>query len=339
MPLLKIAIVVLNFNGWDDTHKCLASIGSQTKSPAQVILVDNASKENRCAEIHSDFPAVRLYRNSMNRGFAGGNNDGIKIALEANPDVIFILNNDTIISRDAIELLSAGFNRHPEYGIIGPIINYMDEPEVVRTDGCLFNLPGQAGFFTRKVVPPSETDITVLPTDIVNGCAMAVRRQVFERIGVLDESYFIVHEESDFCLRAARAGFRNGILDRVLVWHKGSSSFQREGKEYQRYYDARNLWRLLQRYHGFNGRPRTKSYLEYFRYVYYRYCHEIESGNPGAALACSEGLVDAIMRRTGPRRSKSRSLASRGIASLFVTLKQLSKTLETSKKTHAHTSI
>ncbi len=89
---------------------------------------------------------------------------------------------------------------------------------------------------------------TITDVDIVNGCCMMVRAEVLARVGLIDERFFLIHEESDFCLRARQAGFKCGVMAEALVWHKGSSSFKRSGKRWQRYYDARNLYLLLSKH-------------------------------------------------------------------------------------------
>src|SRR5204863_3144494 len=119
----------------------------------------------------------------------------------------------------------------------------LEEPDTVMTDGCVFNAPGYEGFFQRRPVPLAPGALPrVTEVDIVNGCCMMIAAPVFRRVGLVDERFFLIHEESDFCLRARRAGFRCGVLGEVLVWHKGSSSFKRTGRQTQRYYDARNLY-------------------------------------------------------------------------------------------------
>src|SRR5262249_51220569 len=148
-------------------------------------------------------------------------------------------------------------------------------------DGCTFNDRGQPGFFQRRPIdlvmqdPPAITEV-----DIVNGCCMMVAAPVFERIGLIDERFFLVHEESAFCLRAYRAGFRCGVIGEALVWHKGSSSFQRSGKALQRYFDARNLALLLGKHPARRPEQRSpvRSRWEYLRYVYHRYTLEKEQG-------------------------------------------------------------
>ena len=242
MAAPRVWIVPVNFNGLEDTRKCLRSLAALT-SPASVVVVDNASNEDPTSTLQQEFPSVQLIRNPVNAGWSGGNNAGIRFALGRGADFILLLNNDTTVHPELVARLLAAAEAHPECGIIGPVIRYMDEPELAMTDGTRFNRPGYPGFFQRQPVP--EREAVVEETDIVNGCCMMVRAAVFERIGLIDDRFFLIHEEADFCLRAREAGWSCGILAEGLVWHKGSTSFKRSGKRWQRYYDTRNLGLLL----------------------------------------------------------------------------------------------
>jgi GT2 family glycosyltransferase len=174
------------------------------------------------------------------------------------------------------------------------------------TDGCVFNPAGAPGFFQRKAVALEPADSpTVTEVDIVNGCCMMIAAPVLARIGLVDERFFLVHEESDLCLRARRAGFRCGVLSEALVWHKGSVSFRRTGQGTQRYYDARNLFLLLRKHlftHARRGPNRSR--WEYLKYVYYRYAIEREQDEKAGADAVLEGFADALAGRYGPRNGR-----------------------------------
>ena len=297
-------IVPVNFNGLDDTRKCLRSLAGLT-TPASVVLVDNASADDPTATLRADFPWAHVVRNPVNGGWSGGNNTGIRYALDRGADLVVLLNNDTTVRPDFVARLAAAAAAHPGYGVIGPVIRYMDEPDLVMTDGTAFNRPGRPGFFQRLPVPECETDPpAVAEVDIVNGCCMMVRADVFRRVGLIDDRFFLIHEESDFCLRVREAGWKCGVLAEPLVWHKGSSAFNRSGKRWQRYYDARNLGLLLSKHR--TPRPKLASYALYLRYAYHRYCHEREDGQPDAADAVLEGLVDVATRRFGPHRRRRR---------------------------------
>lgn len=299
----NVWIVPVNFNGTEDTRKCLRSLAALS-APANVVVVDNASAPDPCAALRAEFPWVHVVRNNANLGWSGGNNTGIRYALARGATHVVLLNNDTTVAPDIVERLLAAFAAHPRFGVIGPVIRYMDEPDVVMTDGVTFNPPGFPGFFQRREVPERASEPPAVDdTDIVNGCCLMVRADVFARVGLIDDRFFLIHEEADFCLRVLRAGFACGVLAEPLVWHKGSTTFKRAGKKWQRYYDTRNLALLLRRHRRASA---PTAYRTYLRYAYHRYCHEREANAPDAADAVLEGLIDAALRRTGPYRTRTR---------------------------------
>ena len=318
MPVAsRLWIVVLVYNGLEDTKACLRSIAAMTGPAVTTLVVDNGSTPELATELAREFPWARVMRNPSNEGYAGGNNRGIETALREGAEWVLVLNNDTIVAPDLASVLLETADAHPEYGAIGPVISFMDEPGTVMTDGCLFNRAGHPGFFDRHPVPLTGLVETV---DIVNGCAMMISAAAFREAGLIDERFFLIHEESDMCLRVMRAGLKCGVLGRILVWHKGSSSFKRSGKRLQRYYDARNLQLLLRKQRAAHvaGRGMRESWSTYTKYVYYRYCIEQEAGQPDAALAVLEGVHDGLLGHYGiftPRRRPLLPLL-RGLADL-----------------------
>jgi GT2 family glycosyltransferase len=304
----NVWIVPINFNGLEDTRQCLRSL-AELSPAASVVVVDNGSKEDPIAALKAEFPWAHAVRNAENRGWSGGNNVGIRFALERGAEFVVLLNNDTTVHPRLVGRLLAAAVANPGFGVLGPVIRYADEPDVVMTDGVAFNRPGYPGFFQRRPVPEHESDPpTAAEVDVVNGCCMMVRAGVFRRVGLIDDRFFLIHEEADFCLRAREAGFRCGVLAEALVWHKGSSAFKRSGKRWQRYYDTRNLGLLLSKHaaRGNTGRGGLASYLAYLRYAYHRYCHEREDGQSDAADAVLEGLIDLATRRFGSYRPRRR---------------------------------
>jgi GT2 family glycosyltransferase len=302
----KVWIVSVNFNGTDDTRVCLRSL-AVLSSHSQVVVVDNASIPDPTPELSAEFPWVHFVRNDANLGWSGGNNTGIRFGLARGAEYIVLLNNDTSVAPQLVERLLAAFAENPRFGAIGPVIRYMDEPDVVMTDGVVFNPPGFPGFFQRSPVPERTAEPPAVDeSDIVNGCCMMVRADVFRRVGLIDERFFLIHEEADFCLRMKRAGYARGVLAEPLVWHKGSTSFKRAGKKWQRYYDTRNLALLLRLHSSLNHRGQLATYATYIRYAYHRYCHEREANQLEAADGVLQGLIDAAARRTGPYRARTR---------------------------------
>jgi GT2 family glycosyltransferase len=303
----NIWIVVLTYNGLEDTRKCLRSIAA-CGATVKTVVVDNASSDCTVEAIRAEFPWAHLVVNDANFGFTGGNNRGIEYALERGAGWVVMLNNDTTVTPDFGERLSLAAAANADFGIIGPIVNYMDEPDTVMIDGFIFNAPGYEGFFQHSRLAARRADPPVVrEVDVIDGCCMMIAAGVVGRIGLLDDRFFIYHEVVDFCLRARRLGIRSGTLTEQLVWHKGTSSFKKTGKRLPRYYDARNLGLVLWKHRAatHHGRQALGSLLMYLKYIGWRYAVEREDGHLESASAIIEGLCDAIAGRFGaykPRR-------------------------------------
>jgi GT2 family glycosyltransferase len=311
MAMDSVCIVVLSYNGLQDTRKCLASLQGALRPGATPLLVDNGSTDGTQEAVAREFPWCQILRVDKNNGPSAGNNAGIRHALDAGFKWVLLLNNDTTVSEGLVERLMTAAAAHPDYKVIGPVINYMDEPALVMTDGVTFNPPGRGGLFIRKPVPLAEGRTPgITPVDVVNGCCMLISADVFRSIGLFDEEFFIYHDETDFCLRALEHGFKCGVISEQLVWHKGSSSFKATGKRFARYFDTRNLVYLLRKHRGarLHGRGRAQTASTCFRYLYFRYCHEREDGHPDAADAIIAGLLDGLAGRQGPFADRRRPM-------------------------------
>ena len=321
-----VAIVVLNYNGLDDTLKCLASLREVSYSPSMLILVDNGSNIDPEPRARGVCATLTVIKTGANLGYAGGNNIGIRRALEQGAEFVLILNNDTTVDPSIVSTLIDAFAGDPALGIVGPVINFIDEPGTVRTDGVRFNTGPGTEFFQRLPIPLRPGVRTPVPVDIVNGCCMMVKSEVFRSVGLFDEKLFIVHEESDLCLRAQRLGFVCAVLGETLVWHKGSSAFQRAGLKLQRYFDTRNLFYLIRRHSGRVGQSRRQksSLWHYVRYAYYRYAIEIESGQAAAGRAVADGVWDALLGQTGPYDERRRCIGRYLVRRFFAAVQAMS---------------
>jgi GT2 family glycosyltransferase len=299
-----LAVVLVNFHGIADTLECLRSLES-ARDAMRVIVVDNASGNDEARRLAEAFPWITLLESQHNLGWSGGNNLGIREALKpcdpstASSDIVLLLNNDTVVDPSILAEIRTAIEQG--WDVVGPIINEYSDQSRIQTEGVRFNRIGGSGFF--ESIQVSEVSSGIASTDIVNGCAVAIHKKVFDQIGMIDDRYFLICEESDFCLRAQKAGFKLGIIPKSLVWHKHSVSFQRAGKPLQRYYGTRNLFLLLTKHWGGTGRRGLfGSMYAYLKNVYHIHCHELEVANREGAEAIMIGLSDGILGRFGPRR-------------------------------------
>jgi GT2 family glycosyltransferase len=310
LPPPRIAIVTVNYHGVKDTLECLHSLQPQLDERTFAIAVDNDSPPSEILAIRAAFPTMLTIANPVNEGYAGGNNRGIELALQEGADWVLLLNNDTVVS-DAIFKRLREAIASTKFSILGVVINEFHDRNQVQTEGVRFNPKGFPSFFQSISLPITNTDPpTVSEVDIVNGCAVMISRSVFEAIGLIDERFFLICEESDFCLRAQAAGFKLGVVHETHVWHKHSVTFAKAGKPLQRYYGTRNLWLLLTKHWGGEGRRGlVASMLFYVRHTYHLFCHERELGNKVGAEAMMVGFRDALLGRYGNRPIQSSLLA------------------------------
>ncbi|MDN3507044.1 MAG: glycosyltransferase family 2 protein [Simkaniaceae bacterium] len=244
----KVGVIVLNWNGREDTSQCLLSLQELT-SPVEVYLVDNGSTDGSLELFKKDFPHFRLIENGFNLGYAGGNNVGIELALKEGCEFIFILNNDTVVDVGIIEAFLESFKRE-SVGILGARIYRMDDPKRLDHIGGLWN--GRKMDFDYVGYKAKDEDIPG-ELDYVCGAAIMVRREVFEKVGLFDPRFFLFWEEADFCMRARKAGFLVEHCRSAKVWHKISASFT-GGKPHAAYFLWRN--RLLWIERNFSGRKK-----------------------------------------------------------------------------------
>lgn len=233
----QVAVVILNYKVKKETLGCIKSVLGSDYKNLQIIVVDNNSGDNLEKEIKK-FSDVIFIQNKKNLGFTGGNNVGIKYALISGADYIFILNPDTIIDKSCIFALVNNIN---EGDILGPKIYFYKSHKIWYAGGILdkLNVIGKH----RGV---DEEDIgqykSIEETDYVSGAALFTKKEVFDKIGFFDENYFLYYEDSDFCLRAKKAGFKILYIPEALVYHKNAQSTGL-GSPLQDYFITRN--RLL----------------------------------------------------------------------------------------------
>lgn len=252
-----VSIVILNWNGHEDTLACLKSLALCSYDNFEVIVVDNASTDDSVSIISetvrrwepaegekafaiaggmydSSHPSgktdLHLVENIENMGFARGNNRGIACAMAHDPALVLLLNNDTVVEPHFLESLVEFFNTHPEYMAATPQIRYYDEPEKIwNCGGRISSLGVRKYYFGEKHIsalpPAGHLDIT-----FVTGCALMLRRELVTAHGMLSEKFFFGEEDVEFSLRMKKHGVKMACVLPSLIYHKLGASISKTGR-------------------------------------------------------------------------------------------------------------
>lgn len=264
----KIYIIILNYNGWKDTIECLESVLKLDYSNYQIVVCDNNSTDasfekmiewaqgKRCIEktlyknivyplerkpisyailnknLEKRIEKVLFLQTGKNLGFAGGNNKGVHYALKQNDfSYIWFLNNDTIVQKDSLCILEKYINKNPKLGICGSKLLYYDNPQ---------NIQGLAGYYNpilgigRHICKEYELN----NMSYVIGASMLVKKAFIEKIGLMNEFYFLYYEELDWAKRAEKIFDIGTCLDSIVYHKEGSSIGSRSS--FSEYYLLRN---------------------------------------------------------------------------------------------------
>lgn len=325
----RLAIVILNYNGYKDTIACLESVCSGPPRGCVVIVVDNFSPDESVAQLKQWMqnylpplrqsawsamattctandgqaggrPGVVLLEAKNNSGFSGGNNLGIRYALQLGAAWILLLNNDTIVECDSLKRLIEGAERSGAQLAGCTVYEYADASKAWYLGGK-FSWWGDRDL---KCLPKgvSEAQETV-ETDWITGCCTLIKREVFERIGLLDEHSFLYFEDADFCRRAASAGFRRVLVLGSKIYHKAGRSVGRESA-LGCYHATRSRVYFHRKHYSL---PAHASFLLVFSLsrCLRAFCWLLQ-GRPDLGSASLRGLWDGMLSRKAPLAGHSR---------------------------------
>lgn len=230
--MTDVTVSVVSLNTQNLLAACLRTVEASTGVTLDICVVDNHSTDGSTEMVRRDFPAVRLIRNSENRGFAAANNMAIR---GVSSRYVLLLNPDTEVPPDAIASMVAFMDRTPDAAMCGPQVRFPDG----RFQSCGYLFPTllrevrqskRVGSVVRWLVgddTPSTVPDSPVERDWVDGCCLLIRTSVIEQIGLLDEQYFLYAEELDWCFQARQRGWRIFALPHVtIVHHLGQSSGQ-----------------------------------------------------------------------------------------------------------------
>jgi hypothetical protein len=224
LPL--VSVIVLTYNKWPLTERCLRSVRSLSDYPRlEIIVVDNASTDatrQKLGEIADQDQRVRLSLNDRNLGFAAGNNVGLQAA---GGEYVILLNNDTVVTRGWVRDLIRPLQIDPRIGMVGPLTNRIgNEQRVAVSYDDLREMASAARQLVRRSLRQT------LAVRVLAFFCVALRRAMIDELGPLDEAYGVGYfEDDDYCMRAARAGWKMVVADDVFIHHHHSASFQALG--------------------------------------------------------------------------------------------------------------
>lgn len=212
----RVAIVVLNWNGWADTLKCVASLEKLESSDAQILLVDNGSSDDSVEEFQRRIPHIKLLQSGANLGFGGGCNVGIRHAMQERFEFIWLVNSDAQVAPDALSELVRLAESNPRLGAIGSVIYDADQPDCVQVWGG-GRVNGWLGTSHHQKAPG--------PVDFVSGASVLLRTEALGEVGLFDsERFFMYWEDTDLGFRMCKAGWLLAVAPNSRVWHRESSS-------------------------------------------------------------------------------------------------------------------
>ncbi|PIY97335.1 MAG: hypothetical protein COY66_00355 [Candidatus Kerfeldbacteria bacterium CG_4_10_14_0_8_um_filter_42_10] len=226
----KIYVIIVTWNGQQYIADCLNSLYSQKdQGSLGVIIVDNNSKDQTKEIIKSNFKDIVLIESNTNLGFAKGNNIGIRKALELGAESIILLNQDTEVAPDFIDQGLQYLRENQKVGLASPIILYPREKRIWFAGAKIYHGKEILTHFTTKIGHHLSKKNILKEMDKNNAvdwlpaCALFIKREVVDRIGLLDENFFMYGEDVDYSLRAVKAGFQLGLIPNSYIIHKENS--------------------------------------------------------------------------------------------------------------------
>ena len=297
---MKVFVVIVNFNRTRETLECLRSVGNlEIKDNWQLktIVIDNSPEKTLKKEIKK-FSNVKLIETKQNTGFAGGNNIGVKYALKNKADFVMLLNNDAFIAPKALIYLIEAIVKKGNIGIIGPKIyfapgfEYHKQKYQKKDLGKIIWYAG--GHIDWQNIMGVHENIDKIDkgqfskpkeAEFISGCCMLIKKEVFEKVGLLDEKYFLYLEDMDFCVRSKKAGFKLFFEPKAIVWHKNLGTSKKTASGIQAYYYTRN--RLLFAFKYADPRAKAAIFKESLKLLI--------KGNSRQ----KKGVIDFYLRRFG----------------------------------------
>jgi GT2 family glycosyltransferase len=222
----KVFVIVLNYNGGGLIENCLKSLEKVNYSNLHILVVDNNSSDDSVFKIEKKFSDLKIINNKKNFGFSKGNNVGIDFALKNDADYVLLLNQDTEVEPDFLSKLIKEGEKDNKTGLLSPII-FLEKTKKIWFSGGRINWWNMKAFHEFDLVKSKSFE-----TSFLTGCSLLIKREVLEKIGPLDEDFFLYWEDVDYSVRAKKAGFKIKVVPESVIYHFESSNELNENKVY-----------------------------------------------------------------------------------------------------------
>lgn len=248
----RTAIILLNWNSYEHTANCIASLQQVTPANFDVIVVDNGSSDGSGTMLKQNFAHIKYIQAPTNLGFAGGNNKGFEYAIAHGYEYSLMLNNDTFVEPNFLELLTNYMDAHKNVGAIQPKIFFNNNRQKIWNGGSYF-LSWLGWTYSKnymRTAGPAQNNFAEV--DWITGCALLVRTSIVQQIGALNDHFFIYYEDVDFSFRIREAGYKLIFHPQSVIYHIAgmANKAKVKGKEgyanpYVHYLNFRNhIWVL-----------------------------------------------------------------------------------------------
>ncbi len=240
-----VCIILVNYNGYEDTKECVESILECHYSNYKIIIVDNASKDTHALKNDSFLNEhCEIIYSPNNDGFSEGNNIGIQAAEKYDPKYVLLLNNDTVVLPDFLNELVMAAQSEPNVAITTSIINYYYNKDKSWYNYGNYN---RALGYTTMVTSNDKIPNKPFPISFSTGCFMLISYEFIKNCGMLSNDYFLYSEDTEYCMRAIKGGYKMLCVPKVLIYHKVNASTG-TGSKMQQYYLVRNYLIVAKEY-------------------------------------------------------------------------------------------
>jgi len=256
---MKIASIILTYNDFEKTKKSINSLIESNLSKSIehfIIVIDNGSSDKYLEGLKnlqkdcSKFEKIKFTFNKKNLGYGGGNNIGISYALEdIQADAILLINNDAYLEKNTLNELINFLFSDPNIGIVGPTICYYGNKDKIWHGGGFFKIlkMGIINFGKNKSFD-EISKMQPIEVDFINLCVALIKKEVFEKIGFLDHNFFLYYDDTDFCYRAKKAGFKLIYIPHLRAYHDIDEIYISRATPTRLYYLARSYFIFVKKH-------------------------------------------------------------------------------------------